>query len=341
MADPAAATVTDVAPRHVGAPSSSSPNPQSSSDQQSSSEPSGATPGGKPRWKLSWISVLVALIFLAGMSIFMYPSTAAWLSQYNQSKALREYAEVVVADPVPGNTIRLREAHEYNRQLNAGEIVVGAGERKPTTGGQAGEGSLNYYDMLSTGLSGIMARLKIPVINVDLPIYHGTSDETLEKGVGHLEGTSLPVGGEDTHTVLTAHRGLASATLFNDLYKLTEGDLFVIEVMDEVLTYKVIETQVVEPDHTQTLFPRAGKDLATLVTCTPLGINTHRILVTGERITPTPVEDLEKLGADPDIPGFPWWAVILPGGVILSAIYVWRSGYPPKPKESRKDEARS
>ena len=173
-----------------------------------------------------------------------------------------------------------------------------------------------------------MGRLKIPSIDVDLPIYHGTSDETLGKGVGHLEGTSLPVGGIDTHAVLSAHRGLASATMFDNLDKLDTGDTFVVEVAGEVLTYRVFETQVVDPGDTQTVLPRAGLDIVTLVTCTPLGINTHRILVTGERITPTPIKDIEAAGAVPDIPGFPWWAVILPVSVLVVGLYVWRSGYP-------------
>lgn len=303
----------------------------------SQSGPPLALPQASPKarkWTLSWLSVLVAVLGLAGMLIFMYPSTAAWWSQWNQSRAIRELAEVIVSDPAPGNAARLEQAHQYNEELNAGKIVLGAGERKPQTDGSTSGDVLDYWDMLNPGTeSGIMARIKIPAIDVDLPIYHGTSDETLAKGVGHLEGTSLPVGGPDTHTVLTAHRGLASATLFNNLNKLGIGDTFSIEVMGEVLTYRVFRTQVVEPTETKTLFPQPGKDWATLVTCTPLGINTHRILVTGERVTPTPVADVKALGKSPDIPGFPWWAIILPSGFVLAGVYLWRSGYPPKPRK--------
>ena len=114
----------------------------------------------------------------------------------------------------------------------------------------------------------------------------------------------------------------------DNLDKLDTGDTFVVEVAGEVLTYRVFETQVVDPGDTQTVLPRAGLDIVTLVTCTPLGINTHRILVTGERITPTPIKDIEAAGAVPDIPGFPWWAVILPVSVLVVGLYVWRSGYP-------------
>ncbi|WP_242087057.1 class C sortase [Microbacterium lacticum] len=281
------------------------------------------------KWRLSPVSVVIAAVALAGLLLMMYPATAAWWSQYNQSLAIEKYAQVTKADPPPGNTERLNEAHEYNKLLNAGDIVVGAGERKPTTAGTGGQSGMAYQDVLSAD-NGLMARLKIPAIDVDLPVYHGTSDDVLAKGVGHLEGTSLPVGGVDTHAVLTAHRGLASATLFNDLDKLKIGDRFTIEVAGAVLTYQIIETQVVEPSDTKTLVPRAGQDLVTLVTCTPLGINSHRILVTAERVTPTPEKDLQDAGRVPDVPGFPWWAVALGGGVAVLSVFLWWSGYPPR-----------
>ena len=133
--------------------------------------------------------------------------------------------------------------------------------------------------------------------------------------------------------MLTGHRGLATATLFDNLNKLTIGDTFTIEVAGDVLTYQVFETQVVEPSDTRTLEMRPGEDLVTLVTCTPLGINSHRILVTGARVSPTPEEDVRAAGERPDIPGFPWWAVIIPAGFVTAGIFVWRSGYPPKPRK--------
>ncbi|GAB3815921.1 hypothetical protein GCM10028820_14310 [Tessaracoccus terricola] len=152
-------------------------------------------------------------------------------------------------------------------------------------------------------------------------VYHGTSDETLMMGVGHLEGTALPVGGVGMHSVLTAHRGLASATMFDRLNELGIGDEFSIEVFGEVLSYQVRATQVVQPEDTETLFPEVGSDLVTLVTCTPLGVNSHRILVTAERVTPTPQVVLDSAGAVPVVP-FPWWAVILAGGIVLVAGYL-------------------
>lgn len=174
---------------------------------------------------------------------------------------------------------------------------------------------------------GLMARVKIPAIDVDLPIYHGTSDAVLLEGVGHLEGSSLPIGGPDTHAVLTAHRGLADAAMFTNLDRVKVGDTFTIEVFGEVLTYRVRETKVVAPEDADALRAVPGEDLVTLVTCTPLGINTHRILVTGERITPTPIEDIAAAGQAPDVPGFPWWAVGVLAAILVAEGYVWWSGF--------------
>ena len=284
------------------------------------------------RWKLNWMSVAVALIALVGVGTLMYPSTASWWSQYNESKAIVAYQKDVKEDLPPGNTVQLERAHEYNDKLSTGEIVVGADSNKPVLLGEKDDDS-GYWELLP-GDYGIMGRLKIPAIDVDLPIYHGTSDEVLEHGVGHLQGTSLPVGGDDTHAVLTAHTGLAKATLFDDLKDVKLGDTFNITVFGEVLTYRAIDLQTVLPEETESLIIQQDQDLVTLVTCTPLGINTHRYLVTGERIYPTPLKDIEAAEQEPQVPRFPWWAVILPSAVVLAGIYVWRSGYPVKAKQT-------
>lgn len=181
-----------------------------------------------------------------------------------------------------------------------------------------------------------MARIKIPAINVDLPVYHGTSDQVLLEGVGHLEGTALPVGGPSTHAVLTGHRGLAEAELFTNLDRVEVGDTFTVEVFGEVLTYQVRQTQVVEPTDTETLYPVLGEDLITLVTCTPLGINTQRILVTGERITPTPIEDVKAMGTRPEVPGPPWWAAVIAVAFVSVCYYVYVSGRPQRRSHPRR-----
>lgn len=283
------------------------PQPDHAAERAVSDPPSPGTPGSARRWRRpSPVVILVALLALAGVVLLQLPSIATWFSQRDYSQEIMGLnRESSSADEARRQTA-LAAARAYNEQLT-GAAVVAAGQRIP----QAVESSADeeYTRLLAADSTGLMARIKIPSIDVDLPIYHGTSDDVLEQGVGHLEGTALPVGGPTTHTVLTAHRGLAKAALFDNLDQVQEGDTFTVETWGEVLTYRVTETRVVKPDETQSLYPVLGEDLATLVTCTPLGINTHRILVTGERVTPTPIGDLNAAGEDPTVPGFPWWAV--------------------------------
>lgn len=292
---------------------------------QDSGAPNVEATRGKRRWRPAALTWIGALLAVAGLSIVIYPMAASWLSSYNQSQLIREMSEHVDTDG-PGRIGQLQTAHKYNDALSSG-VRLDANTNVPTGAGYSSDSSLVYKDILSTGESDVMARVKVPSIDVDLPIYHGTSDEVLLKGVGHLEGSHLPVGGMDSHSVLTAHRGLANATMFSNLDKVKVGDTFTVEVFGEVLTYQVRETKVVDPEDTDTLLSVAGKDLVTLVTCTPLGINSHRILVTGERVTPTPIKDIQAAGADPTIPGFPWWALMYGGGLVLVSAYVWRAGY--------------
>ncbi len=281
-----------------------------------------------PKWRLNWVSVIIAVTAVAGMGAFMYPSTAAWWSQYNESKAVLAYTDEAEADSPPGNAVQLQRARDYNRSLSTGSIVVGADSNKPVLLGE--QDSADGYWKLLPSNTDVMARLRIPSIDLDLPIYHGTSDEVLEKGVGHLQGTSLPVGGENTHSVLTAHTGLSKATLFNNLNKVKIGDTFTITVLGETLTYRAIELQTILPENTGSLIIQKDKDLVTLVTCTPLGINTHRYLVTGERVSPTPLSDVEAGQEIPQVPRFPWWAVIIPSGLALAGVYVWQMGRQPQ-----------
>lgn len=273
---------------------------------------------------MPWLTTGLALLAFVGVLVLMYPPVAAWWAQYNQSQLIGQVESSV--DRTSPNTLQdtLDAASRYNSALTGGALVA-PGARIPQSSGATAEG-FDYQSLLRADAAGVMGRLRIPSIQVDLPIYHGTSDAILAKGVGHLEGTSLPVGGEDQHSVLTAHRGLAQATLFDDLDHVKIGDTFSIDVFGETLTYRVRETRVVLPEETEALYPQPGEDLVTLVTCTPLGINTHRILVTGERLLPTPQKDLAKAGAFPDIPGFPWWAPIIGGAAMLLAMVVWFSG---------------
>ncbi|PCC27448.1 class C sortase [Glutamicibacter sp. BW80] len=278
------------------------------------------------RWRVPVSTLVIAVVFLAGTLMLLYPQAASWFSQFNQSKIINEISTEVSHEDSSKISEELLRAKEYNEELVGGGLLA-PGSNVPTSDGSVKEDT-EYGSLLNVNSEGLIGRLRVPSVDIDLPIYHGTDTETLLKGVGHLQGTALPVGGESWHTVLTAHRGLPEANLFNDLPKVGVGDTFSIEVFNEVLTYRVTETQTVEPDETKSLAPQFGKDLATLVTCTPLGINTHRMLVTGERVHPTPQADLDALGSIPDIPGFPWWSVWLGSAILVLCIWVFVAGRP-------------
>lgn len=277
------------------------------------------------RWKFPKLIALGTLILLTGVATALYPITASWFSQYNQSQLIDNVSvEQKKLSPTEAEQ-HIAQAREYNRLLVGGAIVEA--RQHKAVGNIEDEGNFNYFNLLNANDSGAMGRLRIDSIDVDLPIYHGTSDETLTKGVGHLRGTALPVPGQSQRPVLTAHRGYPEATLFNNLDQLKEGDTFVIEVFGQASTYKINETQVIDPDDTEAISIVEGKDLVSLITCTPLGINTHRILVTGERINPTPIEDVERTGAPSVLPHFPWWILIAAAAVLASIAIVWKAGY--------------
>ena len=283
------------------------------------------------RWRMPWLAFLTALFFFVGAVVLLLPTIANWFSQVTQAAEISELANEVRDLGAESLHDAIEQAHAYNRTLTGGAIVA-SGERLPSTSGEAEMGQLAYADMLAADAAGLMARIRIPDIGVDLPVYHGTSDATLNEGVGHLEGTALPVGGEGTRSVLTAHRGLATAELFSLLDRVEIGDTFTIETFGEVLTYQVVTTEVVRPEDSKAVNPELGRDLVTLVTCTPLGINSHRILVTGERILPTPAGDVALANGPPTIPGFPWWIFVLVGVALVLTLYVAFSGRPRRAK---------
>lgn len=264
-------------------------------------------------------AVFTAVTALLGLTILEYPLAAAWFSNYNQAQLVSGYDDDV-DDTEPVKSVQLERAKVYNDALSAGAVYE-PGANVPT--GRAGSAATgdDYWSLL-TSANGIMSRLQISSIDVDLPVYHGTDDDTLTRGIGHLQGTSLPVGGQGTHSVLTGHRGLANSTLFSNLDRLAVGDTFTLTTFGEVLTYRVRTSMVVEPDDTASLLAEEGEDLVTLVTCTPLGINSHRILVTAERVTPTPMGDIAAAEAPPTTVHFPWWAVAYVGGIAIICVYL-------------------
>lgn len=219
-------------------------------------------------------NILLILILIAGLSLLIYPSFSDYWNSFTQSKVIVDYTKQIENLDTEKYDRIISEAVAYNESL--------LGRRNPYL--LSDEQKKEYYELLDITGIGIMGYIEIPTISVTIPIYHGTSEAVLQIAVGHLDWTSLPVGGESTHCVLSGHRGLPSAKLFTDLDKLVVGDVFVLRVLDEVLTYEVDQILIVEPDETDELLIEEGKDYCTLVTCTPYGINTHRILLRGHRI---------------------------------------------------------
>lgn len=214
------------------------------------------------------------IVFIAGLSLLLYPTVSDYVNSLHQSRAISDYANRVSEIAKEDYTSYMQAAKAYNRQIPA----------RPNLYKLSPEERAQYEELLNIGGSGVMGYVEIPVIDVSLPVYHGTSDSVLQTAIGHLEWTSLPVGGIGTHCVLSGHRGLPSAKLFTNLDRLVVGDVFMIRVLNEVLTYEVDQILIVEPQNTDALQIVNGKDYCTLVTCTPYGVNTHRLLVRGHRI---------------------------------------------------------
>ncbi len=218
-------------------------------------------------------NIILILIFLVGLSVMLYPTVSDYINQKNQSRAVASYSEEVENLSDVDYQAYFDAADDYNRRLAE---TPDAFYRPDEVSG--------YTDTLDVSGTGIMGYITISKIGVELPVYHGTSDGVLQVAAGHLEGSSLPVGGAGTHAVISAHRGLPSAKLFTNLDELEVGDTFTITVLDRVLTYEVDQISIVLPTETDLLQPVEGKDYVTLMTCTPYGINTHRLLVRGKRI---------------------------------------------------------
>ena len=237
--------------------------------------------------KKNVVRIILIVGFCVGLIISLYPLISNIYSRKNQMDVINKYQEDI--EKIDGQEManELELANAYNRKLN--QTIVLTDPFDPSAIDMADDA---YYDILNYTDDGVMAYINIPKIDVNLPIYHGTDSEHMLKGVGHLVGTSFPVGGVDTHAVLSAHSGLSTAELFTNLADLKKGDLFYIHVLDDVLAYEVDKINVVKPDETNDLKIVPGQDYVTLVTCTPYGINSHRLLVRGHRVEYDP--DLEK-----------------------------------------------
>ena len=219
-------------------------------------------------------TIILFLAFLAGLSLLLYPTASDYWNSLHASKAVADYGAEVSQLTQTQYDEMWAAATAYNQELrdSGGGFYLTDEQREA------------YEALLDVSGTGVMGYIEIPNIKISLPIYHGTEDSVLQIAVGHLEWSSLPVGGEGTHCVLSGHRGLPSAKIFTNLDQLVVGDTFILRVLDEVLTYQVDKILIVEPDDTDALKAEEGKDLCTLVTCTPYGINSHRLLVRGHRI---------------------------------------------------------
>lgn len=244
--------------------------------------------------------VIAGILFLLALGLTLYPIISSRYNQAHQARIQTSYQEVLEqTDTTELERVR-EQAIAYNAAITPGTM----GEAYSPNAMLAA--SKDYVNQLDVNGNGIMGYVTIPKIQVNLPIYHGTESETLDKGVGHLLGSSLPVGGESTHAILSGHSGMASQKMFTDLEQLQEGDVFYLHVLDEVLAYQVKAILTVLPHDTAFLGVVPGEDLCTLVTCTPTGVNTHRLLVRGTRIPYEEAVTVEEIAAQEEEPSSHW-----------------------------------
>ena len=272
---------------------------------------------------------VLRIVFVLGFLILCYPLVGNYIQRQHQSSAVADYQNSVSSVDATERQAEVSKAREYNDMLFQ------------SMGASVGNLDLSilsndsYESLLNSAGTGVMGSIEIPKIDVDLPIYHGTSDAVLSVGVGHLEGTSLPVGGENTKCVLTGHRGLPGSALFTRLDEMEVGDLFFLNVMGETMAYQVYDIVTILPEEVDTLNIKAGADEVSLITCTPYGINTHRLVVTGERV---PYEEAEYSSIKAELPSFRELAfMILPfamlGIVVIMKSVDWRRAKHEKQKK--------
>lgn len=264
------------------------------------------------KWRL--LTIAPPILLLAGILVLLYPVFATQYNNARQERIASEFSAVAENAGPDAVAESLRRADEYNLKASESPIL------DPWLDAQR-PGTAQYQDYLSQlNLNDVMATIKIPSIDVNLPIYHGTDTATLDKGIGHLFGTALPVGGESTHTVLTGHTGLGNATMFDQLTSVKMGDYFYIETAGRHLKYQVTDIRVVLPHETESLNKVEGKDLATLITCTPYGVNTHRLLVTGERV---PMDEEAVAAEAAQVKGSvmkPWMIAVLASVAVILTV---------------------
>lgn len=276
------------------------------------------------RTRVRWDLVVVVAMVWAGLGLLLYPAAATWYADIGHRDAVTGYAREVEQIAPAQRERLLEDARRYNASLPQGRLQDPWTSRDTAPGLDPG----SYAEQLAIAdASGVIGRISYPRLDIQLPIYHGTAPAILRKGAGHLFGSSLPVGGAGSHAVLTSHSGYVHK-LFDDLHRARTGDVFAVNVLDQTFYYEVDDIATVEPDQTESLRIEPGADLLTLVTCTPIGVNSHRLLVRGHRVdaptTPPPGTTILGPGADRGRAGFPGWLVLLlGGGGTATGVVVW------------------
>ena len=274
-----------------------------------------------------WTTVLLIVILIIGLSLLLYPTFSNWWNSMHQTRVIASYTEQVADIDNDQYDALWQEAWAYNEMLSQ------RGRQYELTEEEA----LRYQGLLNVGGTGIMGYVEIPAIDVLLPIYHGTDEAVMQVAVGHLEWTSLPVGGEGSHCAISSHRGLPSARLFTDLDQLAEGDTFSLLILDEILTYEIDQIRIVEPHQTEDLQVVAGMDYCTLVTCTPYGVNSHRLLVRGHRIDTIITEEARVIRVTADaIQIEPYLVAPIVAAPMLLLLLI--ALLIPKPRKNRRNE---
>ena len=259
------------------------------------------------------------MVVLIGLGVILmgYPWFSNWLYQHHVASSANVYEQYASESETSEITKQLETARRYNQELLNSRVML----TEPYCDISLPEDIL-YGDVLDPTKNGIMCFVEIPKINVSLPVYHGTSEEVLKKGVGHMEGSALPIGGVGNRPFLLAHTGMNTSRMFSDLTGLSEGDLFYIRVLNLCLTYRVCEIQTLLPEEADELYPDEERDLMTLVTCTPYGVNSHRLIVTGERISDAEVEKVDVPMQTADWNGSAWMRAYLKAILLGSAMMV-------------------
>lgn len=279
--------------------------------------------------KRNLTTIILIIVFLVGLGLMMYPTVSDMINKAHQTVAIDTYEQEVAKLSDDDFSSILNEARKYNAALTTNEFPKNSEDL---------DGNEEYQKAVNPAGNGMMGYIRIDAINVKMPVYHTTKESVLQSGIGHIPTTSLPVGGESTHAVLTGHRGLSSARLFTDLDKIREGDVFYIYVLDEVLAYQVDQIKTVLPAQTQDLQIVEGEDHVTLVTCTPYGVNTHRLLIRGTRI-PYSAEIDEKTEAEAETRSTltTEQLVLIIGAPILTVLFIIVLINTKKPKKRRND----